>query len=250
MPNICKQSSRMILSKSTLLSHWRARLGAWSDIPQKVIAIGTLWLLSTALFSAHATSIDTLAQFMKSTQSAKAHFTQVVSSPSKEGKKSRIKQSEGTFTFLRPNRFKFEYDKPFAQTIVADSQTLWIYDVDIAQVSARAQDKALGSTPASIIASAQDLSVIERDFTLTAQSDSDNLQWVTATPKQRDSQLSSVRIGLSVSADRVSLAALEILDAFGQKSLITFDHFESNPAQLNASSFKFTVPAGVEVIRP
>jgi outer membrane lipoprotein carrier protein len=187
---------------------------------------------------------------MKSTQSAKAHFTQVVSSPSKEGQKTRTKHSEGTFSFLRPNRFKFEYEKPFAQTIVADAQTLWIYDMDIAQVSARAQDKALGSTPASIIASAQDLSVIERDFTLTAQSDSENLQWVSATPKQRDSQLSSVRIGLSVSADRVSLAALEIVDAFGQKSLITFDHFEPNPAQLNASSFKFTVPAGVEVIRP
>jgi len=200
-----------------------------------------------------ANSLDTLSQFMKSTQSGRAHFTQVVTSPNKEGKKGRIKNSEGTFIFLRPQRFRFEYEKPFPQTIVADGQTLWLYDPDIAQVTARSQEKALGSTPASLIASAPDLTALEKDFTLSAlnaDSPTDPLQWVQATPRAQDSQLQMVRIGLSVNGQQVQLSKLEILDAFGQKSVISFDKFEVNPTSISPSSFKFTPPSGVETIRP
>lgn len=197
-----------------------------------------------------SSSLDLLAQFMKTTQSATAHFSQVVSSPAKEGRKTKVKTSEGMFAFSRPNHFRFDYVKPFVQTIVADGQTLWIYDVDISQISARAQDKALSSTPASLIASAPDLGALQKDFTLTNEPDLDNLQWVQATPKLKDSQLHFVRIGLSLSAGQVNLNKLEILDAFGQKSVMTFDRFDTNPNRINAATFKFTPPAGVEVIRP
>jgi outer membrane lipoprotein carrier protein len=195
-------------------------------------------------------SLDLLAQFMKTTQSGVSHFSQVVSSPTQEGRKAKVKNSEGVFAFSRPNHFRFDYVKPFVQTIVADGQTLWIYDVDISQITARAQDKALGSTPASLIASAPDLSALEKDFVLTNEPDLGNLQWVQATPKLKDSQLHFVRIGLSPSADQVSLSKLEILDAFGQKSVMTFDRFDTNPNRINATTFKFTPPQGVEVIRP
>ena len=213
-----------------------------------LIAIGlTCGLLNG---SAHAGALDTLSQFMKSTQSGKAHFTQTVTSPPKEGKKGRVKNSEGTFIFLRPQRFRFEYEKPFPQSIVADGQTLWLYDPDIAQVTARSQEKALGSTPASLIASAPDLMSLEKDFKLSEEPNADDLQWVKATPRTQDSQLQLVLIGLSQNAQQAQLSRLEILDAFGQKSVITFDKFEINPASVNASSFKFTPPQGVENIRP
>jgi len=204
----------------------------------------------TANFSASAGALDALSQFMKSTQSGKAHFTQTVTSPPKEGKKGRVKNSEGTFTFLRPQRFRFEYEKPFPQSIVADGQTLWLYDPDIAQVTARSQEKALGSTPASLIASAPDLMSIEKDFKLSEEPPADDLQWVKATPRTQDSQLQLVLIGLSQNAQQVQLSKLEILDAFGQKSVISFDKFEINPSSVSATSFKFTPPQGVETIRP
>ncbi len=111
----------------------------------------------------------------------------------------------------------------------------------------------MGSTPASLIALAPDLSALEKDFTLSAlnsESASDPLQWVQATPRAQDSQLQLVRIGLSSSAQQVQLSKLEILDAFGQKSVITFDRFEVNPQSVTVSSFKFTPPPGVETIRP
>ncbi len=236
------------------------RSTAFKGLGWVVLSFNSLFTFLTVLtlsacftFCAHANALDALSQFMKSTQSGRAHFTQVVTSPSKEGKKGRVKNSEGTFTFLRPQRFRFEYEKPFPQSIVADGQTLWLFDPDIAQVTARSQEKAMGSTPASLIALAPDLSALEKDFTLSAlnsESASDPLQWVQATPRAQDSQLQMVRIGLSSSAQQVQLSKLEILDAFGQKSVITFDRFEVNPQSVTVSSFKFTPPPGVETIRP
>jgi outer membrane lipoprotein carrier protein len=212
-------------------------------------------LLSVVLFmlmpfSAHANSVDTLAQFLKNTHSGRAEFKQVVTSPSKAGQPVRSKQSAGSFAFMRPSKFRFEYQKPFPQLIVADGQTLWLYDTDLAQVTARKQSQALNSTPAALIATATDLAALQKDFTLQAQPDADGLQWVQATPNNKESTLSQVRLGLSVSGQQVSLAKLDILDAMGQRSVLTFERFEVNPAGLAAATFNFVPPKGVDVIRP
>ena len=120
---------------------------------------------------------------MKGTQTGRADFTQVVTYPPKDGQAARSKTSSGTFEFQRQGRFKIVYQKPFEQTIVADGQNLWLLDVDLNQVTQRSQAQALGSTPASLIASAADLSALRADFTLAAAPDQDGLQWVQATPQ-------------------------------------------------------------------
>jgi outer membrane lipoprotein carrier protein len=201
-------------------------------------------------FSVCASSVDTLAQFLKNTHSGRADFKQVVTSPSKAGQPVRSKQSSGSFAFMRPAKFRFEYQKPFPQLIVADGQTLWLYDTDLAQVTARKQSQALNSTPAALIATATDLAALQKDFTLQAQPDADGLQWVQATPNNKESTLSQVRLGLSVNGQQVALAKLDILDAMGQRSVLTFDRFEVNPAGLAAATFNFVPPKGVDVIRP
>ena len=201
-------------------------------------------------FSAYANSLDTLAQFLKNTYSGRAEFMQVVTSPSKAGQPVRSKQSAGSFAFMRPNKFRFEYQKPFPQLIVADGQTLWLYDTDLAQVTARKQSQALNSTPAALIATATDLVALQKDFTLQAQPDADGLQWVQATPNNKESTLSQVRLGLSVSGQQVALTKLDIVDAMGQRSVLTFERFEINPQALSSATFQFTPPKGVDVVRP
>lgn len=181
---------------------------------------------------------------MKTAHSGRADFTQAVTSPPKEGQAARTKTSSGSFEFQRPGRFKFVYKKPFEQTIVADGQTLWLYDVDLNQVTQRAQDKALGSTPAALLASAPDLAALRADYTLESAPEQDGLQWVLATPKARDGQLKSVRVGF----EGGRLAALDILDSFGQRSLIRFAGMQLNPA-LAADSFRFQPPAGADVLK-
>lgn len=188
--------------------------------------------------------MESLEAFVRTVKSGRADFTQVVTSPPKEGMPSRTKTSSGTFAFSRPHRFSFHYKKPFEQTIVADGQTLWLYDVDLNQVTARAQAQALGTSPAALIASAPDLQSLRRDFTLSAAPDKDGLEWVQAIPLAKEGSLHSVRVGFKAGV----LAVLEIRDAFGQQSRLSFGAFDANAA-VDASVFQFKPPAGADLIR-
>lgn len=212
-------------------------------------AVWAAFVLSTSL--ACASSLDTLETFLKSTKSGRADFTQVVTPPAKAGQTTvRSKTSTGQFSFVRPTRFRFDYLKPFAQVIVADGQTLWLYDADLEQVTARQQARTLSSTPAALVATATDVATLQKEFSLEAQADADGLQWVQATPKNRDSTIQSVRMGLRAEGAQVSLGKLEIFDAMGQRSVLSFERFEVNPPSLGAAQFNFVPPKGVSVIRP
>lgn len=203
-----------------------------------------LILIAACAISARAGGLESLETFVKTVKSGKAEFSQVVTSPAKEGQVARSKVSSGSFEFARPSRFKFVYKKPFEQTIVADGQTLWLYDVDLNQVTARKQASALGSTPAALIAAAPDLKALQADFALADAPDKDGLQWVQGTPKAKDSQLQQVRVGFK----QDQLAVLEILDSFGQSSVLSFVGFQPNAA-LDAGTFQFKPPAGADVVR-
>ncbi len=209
----------------------------------------TLFLIATCAISARAGGLESLEAFVKTVKAGRADFTQVVTSPPREGQQPRVKTSSGTFEFSRPSRFKFLYTKPFEQSIIADGQTLWLYDLDLNQVTARKQSAVLGSTPAALIAAAPDLRALQTDFNLADVPDRDGLQWVAATPKAKDGQLATVNVGFRLAGtSQPELAALEILDNFGQRSVLTFKSFETNPT-LAASTFQFKPPAGADVIR-
>ena len=195
-----------------------------------------------------ATALKYLEDFVVNTKSGRAAFTQVVSSPAKEGQTPKTKTSSGTFEFLRPNRFKFLYKKPFEQAIVSDGQTLWLHDVDLNQVTARKLAQVLSGTPAAVIAAAADLKGLQADFALTALAEKGGLQWVQAVPKAKDGQLQNITVGFKTTDRGTELAALEILDSFGQRSVMTFSQFEVNPA-LTSASFQFKPPAGADVSR-
>jgi outer membrane lipoprotein carrier protein len=221
----------------------------------------TTLFMAVQAINSPAAGLNALENFLKSTQSGKAEFSQVVTSPARTEAKSEIKSdsaeksvakvktSSGTFEFSRPNKFKFLYKKPFEQTIVADGITLWLFDVDLNQVTARKQVQALGSTPAALIATAASLKALEAEFKLQDAPDANGLQWVTATPKAKDGQIQSIKVGLKGSAETgVSLSVLEILDSFGQRSVINFANVERN-LSFSADNFSFKPPAGADVIR-
>jgi outer membrane lipoprotein carrier protein len=195
--------------------------------------------------AAQTDGLEALENFLRTTRSGRADFTQVVTAPAREGQAPRSKQSAGSFEFQRPNRFRFTYRKPFPQTIVADGQTLWLHDPDLNQVTARRQAQALGSTPAALIATASDLAALRQEFELASAPDRDGLQWVQATPRARDGVLRSVRIGFRGG----ELAALDIQDSLGQQSALRFGRMEINPA-LPAETFQFKPPPGADVLRP
>jgi outer membrane lipoprotein carrier protein len=185
--------------------------------------------------AAHADAVDTLRSFVRDVKSGRAQFTQTVTSPDGAKKKT----SSGSFEFSRPNRFRFAYTKPFEQTIVGDGEKVWIYDADLNQVSSRKLGQALGATPAALLAGGG----LERDFDLSPMPAKDGLEWAEARPKAKDGAFQSVRVGFQ----GTTLAALEIVDSFGQRSLLRFSAFAPNVA-IPAETFRFTVPAGADVI--
>lgn len=201
-------------------------------------------LLALCAMAAQATGLEALDAFIKNTRSGRAQFVQQVTSPPKEGHIARVRNSSGSFEFIRPNRFRFVFKKPLEQVIVADGQTLWLYDVDLAQATARKQAQALGSTPAALIASATDLRAMEAEFELSNAAPSEGQEWVLARPRSKDGGLQTVRIGFK----GATLATLEILDSFGQRSLMQFTQFEAN-APLDNALFQFKPPPGVDVLR-
>jgi outer membrane lipoprotein carrier protein len=194
---------------------------------------------------ARADGLSDLEAFLRHTQAGKTTFTQVVTSPPKEGEAApRKKTSRGTFEFQRPNRFRFQYTQPFEQTIVADGQTLWLYDADLNQATARKQQDVLGNTPAALIAAAPDLRGLQSVFTLSNAPDADGKQWVQALPKTKEGQLQSIKLGFR----QGQLATLEMLDSFGQRSVMGFGTIDTQPA-FKSGHFTFQPPAGADVVR-
>lgn len=200
-------------------------------------------LMGCALL-ARASGMEALENFVKNVKTGRAEFTQVVTQPSREGQAPKTKTSGGTFEFARPNHFRFAYRKPFEQVIVADGTTLWLHDVDLKQVTSRKQAQVLAQTPAAVIAAAPNLDALRKDFTLENAPDKDGLQWVVATPKSKEGQVHQVRVGFKGN----ELAALDITDSFGQRSVLTFTRAEQN-VTLPADTFRFTPPPGAEVTR-
>ena len=197
-------------------------------------SLAALVLMTTAAL-AQADAVGTLREFVRDVKTGHAAFTQTVTSPDGAKKKS----SSGSFDFARPNRFRFAYAKPFEQAIVADGERVWIYDADLNQVSTRKLGQALGATPAALLAGGS----LEKDFDLSNLPARDGLEWAEARPKTRDGAFQTVHVGFQGK----TLAALEIIDSFGQKSLLRFDAFAANGA-VAPETFRFTPPAGADVI--
>jgi outer membrane lipoprotein carrier protein len=187
-------------------------------------------------FAARAGTIDQLKVFVAATKSARASFTQTVTG--KSGRKPQ--QSSGQMMFSRPGKFRWVYDKPYAQLLVGDGAKLWVYDPDLKQVSVTLLNKALGSSPAALLAGENS---VEKNFLLSEGGSHDGFDWVDAKPKSADSGFERMRIGFLGG----ELRAMEIADNFGQTTLIRFSGLERNPA-LSGDLFHFTPPKGADVI--
>jgi outer membrane lipoprotein carrier protein len=200
----------------------------------RALVLGLVLALG-AVSPSWADPIETLRSFVRDVASGRADFTQTVTAADNAPGRT----SSGRFEFQRPNRFRFEYLRPFEQSIVADGQKVWIYDPDLQQASSRRIADALGDTPAALLAGGG----LDDAYHLQAAPPADGLQWVLARPKAADGPIQQLRVGFA----GPTLAALEIIDSFGQRSLLRFSAFEGN-VTLPADRFRFTPPPGADVI--
>ena len=193
-------------------------------------------LLLLAPGIAAAADVETLKMLLNQTTTAKARFAQVVMDKNRK----TLQQASGTMEFSRPGRFRWEYTKPYEQTIVGDGSRLWIYDKDLNQVTVRKLDRALGASPAALLAGSNE---IEKSYSLKAAGSEGGLDWLEAVPRTQDTAFERIRLGLSKSG----LEAMELKDQFGQTTVIKFSDLQRN-VKIPPESFRFTPPKGADVI--
>jgi outer membrane lipoprotein carrier protein len=187
--------------------------------------------------AAHASALEQFKTFVASTKTARGEFTQQQLKKSETSKTAPI--STGTFLFARPGKFIWTYVKPYEQLLQADGDQLYIYDKDLNQVTVKKLGNALGSSPAAILFGSNDL---DKNFTLSEAGTRGGLEWLDAKPKAKDSTFEQISIGLRNGTPE----AMELHDAFGQTSVLSFKKFEKNPP-LAAQQFKFVMPKGADV---
>ncbi|MFA7240127.1 MAG: outer membrane lipoprotein chaperone LolA [Sulfuricellaceae bacterium] len=186
--------------------------------------------------SAFANSIDALKSFVQHTQTARAQFRQLLL----DKKMTTVQEAAGSMEFMRPGKFRWQYEKPYQQTIVGDGAKLWLYDPDLKQVTVKKLDQAIGGSPAALLAGNNE---IDKFFNLKDIGKRGTLEWLEATPKGQDSSFELVRMGFN----NETLEVMELRDHFGQTTIIKFSGLERNP-KLAPDLFHFTPPKGADVI--
>ena len=194
-------------------------------------------LFALALGSAaHAGGVERLKAFVAGAKTAEADFSQTVSD--KNGRVTQ--QASGRMAFARPGKFRWDYAAPYEQVIVGDGAKLWLYDVDLDQVTVKPLGDVIAGTPAALLAGDN---AIEKYFSLKNAGEADGLEWLEARPKNKDTSFERIRMGFKGDV----LVQMELFDFFGQRTTLKLSHFVRNPS-IAPSRFKFTPPKGADVI--
>jgi len=186
--------------------------------------------------AAEAAAIDRFKSFVRGTQSARGEFEQKV-----HDRSGRLTQeSKGSFVFQRPGLFRWLYAKPVDQVIVGDGERVWIHDRDLNQVTVRKLSRALGSTPAALLAGSAD---VEKAFDMSDAGTKDGIEWLEAKPREAEAGFARVRMGF----DANGLRAMELFDHFGQTTQLRFLNLVRNP-KVDPAEFRFQPPKGADVL--
>jgi outer membrane lipoprotein carrier protein len=205
------------------------------------LGLACLWLGMLTLVlcgpATASTGAERLESYLKGLRSLRSRFEQITLSA--DG--GRMVESQGTLYLKRPGKFRWEYDSPVKQIIIADGKRVWLHDLELDQVSHQSQGKALNGTPAQLLTADEPL---ERHFKVLPWSNGDQREWVELQPKEEDTQVVKIRIGFV--GERLDTLLME--DSFGQLTRFTFSGTKRNPT-LDNDLFRFDQSTGGDFLR-
>ena len=193
-------------------------------------------MLFTSISYAESSNGNYLNHFLKNTQKLEAKFKQTLI----DDQGIELESSTGVVFFSRPDKFRWDYQHPYIQTIVTNGKLLWFYDEDIEQVTIQDVSSSIKNTPAAIFRSYKD---IHEHFIIIDMGNIEQFNWVELTPKDIDSQYKSIRLGF----DEDKLGMMVIFDHLGQVTRIDFTDEVINK-KIDDSMFNFELPQGVDII--
>lgn len=195
--------------------------------------------LIIVLFSGYAhaetSALQKLEGFIVQAKNLQAEFTQTSLD---EGGRA-MQTSHGMFYLQQPGKFRWDYQKPYAQQIVSKEGKVWFYDADLEQVIIKKIDQSIGDTPALLLSGSVDLA---EKYTFSKEGVRQGLLWIKLTPKSEQSSFKYILVGLKSDV----LYGLELSDNFGQLTRIIFSNVKV-PNKLDANLFEFIAPEGTDV---
>lgn len=209
-------------SSSTATS---ARFRGWIRRGPYRLALVVIGLCSITVASAFdgAQRVD---DYLATLESLKADFHQY----SFNANRTQMTEARGRLYLQRPGRFRWEYDTPNKQVIIADGSRVYLHDIDLQQVSHQSQGKALRGTPALLLASTEPIS---KHFQVKAIESTDGRDWVELIPKDAETDVVKIEIGFG----KETLDSLIMKDSFGQETRLNFTATQRN-VRLGPDLFK------------
>ncbi len=204
-----------------------ARRGLSAPIAYVLTAI-----LSLIWLPAGAEGTQRLDAYLKGLTSLEADFAQFTFNADR----TRMMEGRGTFYLQRPGRFRWQYETPGKQVIIADGKRVYLHDLELDQVSHQSEEKALRGTPALLLANNDP---IDRHFTAKPIDSTDGREWVELTPKAADTDVIRIELGFG----DTGIESMIMEDSFGQTTRLNFTEIKRNPS-LDAALFEVDEKAG------
>ena len=223
-----------------VISYQFAVVSYWSLI-MKLFFINILLILVVVSANAFAegkkksTGEVYLEKFLVNTQTLEANFQQTLRTHEGE----ILQQTEGKFYLDRPGKFRWNYQSPYEQIIVSDGKRIWIYDVELEQVTVQKQTDGLPATPMALL---EDSSSLYQSFNVFPLDEKNGVYRLKLKSKTKESDFAEIVIGL----DAKGLRFMQLHDQFEQVTDIVFSDISTN-IKLSKDIFEFIPPEGVDV---
>jgi len=199
------------------------------------IAISFLSIVFSGAAFSEETTITEFELFLADNQRITGEFQQTISGETGE----LIQSASGEFWVQQPNKFRWDYSKPYIQKIISNGSKVWIYDEDLEQLTIKKVSSAQGTSPLAIFDASKPLN---ESFIVEQLSSFNGISWIQLIPRAETSSFESIDIGLS----EQQLKYMNMHDHFGQTTKLIFNELTA-PESINQSVFEFTAPEGVDV---
>lgn len=189
-----------------------------------------------------APALEALERRLQAMTSFQADFEQTVLNRFGE----TLQTTSGRMYLERPGRLRWDVAAPYPQLVLADGESLWVHDPDLAQVTVQPLAEAVAGTPAAFLTGLPGMApALARDFDVhVPPAPPDGRPRYALRPRDSSSVL---REAVLAFGEDGLLRGIDIVDHLGQTTRIAFRAVALNPV-LPSGLFEFEVPPEADVI--
>lgn len=151
-----------------------------------------------------------------------------------------LQESKGHLMLLRPGNFKWEVTEPTHQILITNGKTLWVYDVDLEQVTQQKLSDQGELNPAQLLSGS--IASLEQQFSVTEEANP-SYRVFLLKPKAKGAVVKWIRLQF----DQHNLVMMQFDNELDETNDFQFSHIQTS-LKLSPRYFNFAPPRGVDVL--